>query len=166
MLDICTSAYRNSRIRCNAEVGGCTGYAALKAASSYDMLVNLSTTRTDGGWMYFKLVMTTVYNYQVVITKKIFIKTQLDVGGDAAISGQLNVLKNNSSETQPILENTGGSYCSLYLEASGVEGQIYAGVSIVEIRTNTNRQMRFKTGGYAQPATMTIDTNMHLRTSP
>ena len=34
MLDIGTSAYTNSRIRCNAEVGGYTGYAELKAASS------------------------------------------------------------------------------------------------------------------------------------
>ena len=55
MLDIGTSAYTNSRIRCNAEVGGYTGYAELKAASSYDMFVNLSTTRTDGGWMYFEI---------------------------------------------------------------------------------------------------------------
>ena len=55
MLDIGTSAYTHSRIRCNAEVGGYTGYAELKAASSYDMCLNLSTTRTDGGWMYFKI---------------------------------------------------------------------------------------------------------------
>ena len=69
MLDIGTSAYRNSRIRCNAEVGGYTGYVELKAASSYDMFLNLSTTRTDGVWMCFKLLMTTIYNYQVAITK-------------------------------------------------------------------------------------------------
>ena len=55
MFDICTSDYTNSRIRCNAEVNGYTGYAELKAASSYDMFLNLSTTRTDGGWMYFKI---------------------------------------------------------------------------------------------------------------
>ena len=54
MLDIGTSGYTNSRIRCNAEVNGYTGYAELKAASSYDMCINLSTTRTDGGWMHFK----------------------------------------------------------------------------------------------------------------
>ena len=69
MLDIGTAAYTNSRIRCNAEVCGCAGYAELKAASSYDMFLNLSPTRTGGGWMYFKLIMTTIYNYQVVITK-------------------------------------------------------------------------------------------------
>ena len=55
MLDIGTSSYTNSRIRCNAEVGGYTGYAELRAANSYDMFLNLSTTRTDGGWVYFKI---------------------------------------------------------------------------------------------------------------
>ena len=53
-LDIGTT-YTSSRIRCNAELGGYTGYAELKAANSYDMFLNLSTTRTDGGWMYFKI---------------------------------------------------------------------------------------------------------------
>ena len=55
MLDIGISGYTKSRIRCNADIGGYTGYAELRAAISYDMFVNLSTTRTDGGWMYFKI---------------------------------------------------------------------------------------------------------------
>ena len=55
MLDIGNSGYTNSRIRCNAELNGYTGYAELNAASSYDMFLNLSTTRTDGGWMYVKI---------------------------------------------------------------------------------------------------------------
>ena len=55
MLDIGTSGYTNSRIRYNAIVGGYSGYAELKAANSYDMFLNLSTTRTDGGWMYFRI---------------------------------------------------------------------------------------------------------------
>ena len=54
MLVIGTSGYTNSRIRCNADVGGYTGYAELGAATSYDMFLNLSTTRADGGWMHFK----------------------------------------------------------------------------------------------------------------
>ena len=54
-LDIGTSGYTNSRLRCNANIGGYTGYAELRAANSYDMYLNLSTTRTDGGWMYFKI---------------------------------------------------------------------------------------------------------------
>ena len=55
MLGIGTSGYTNSRIWRNATGGGYTGYAELKAADSYDMFLNLSTTRTDGGWMYFKI---------------------------------------------------------------------------------------------------------------
>ena len=55
MLDICTSGYTNSRIRCNADFGGYTGYAESRAANSYDMSLNPSTTRTDGGWVYFKI---------------------------------------------------------------------------------------------------------------
>ena len=43
-LDIGTSGYTNSRIRCNADGNGYTGYAELRAASSYDMYMNLSTT--------------------------------------------------------------------------------------------------------------------------
>ena len=54
-LDIGTSSYTNSRIRCSAYLNGYTGYAELRAATSYDMFLNLSTTRTDGGWMYFKI---------------------------------------------------------------------------------------------------------------
>ena len=54
-LGICTLGYTNSRIRCNAEVGGYTGYAELRAYSSYDMFLNLSTARIDGGWMYFRI---------------------------------------------------------------------------------------------------------------
>ena len=53
-LDIGTT-YTRSRIRCNAEGNGYTGLAESKAESSYDMFPNLSTTRTDGGWMYFKI---------------------------------------------------------------------------------------------------------------
>ena len=69
MLDIGTSGYKNSRIRCNADFGGYTGYAELRAANSYDMFLNLSTTRADGGGCISKLIMTTVCNYHVVITK-------------------------------------------------------------------------------------------------
>ena len=54
-LDIGTSGYTNSRIRCNAEVSGYTGYAEMRAATSYEMFFNLSTSKTDGAWMYFKI---------------------------------------------------------------------------------------------------------------
>ena len=54
-LDIGTSGYTNSRIRCNAVVGGHTGYAELKANGSWDMFLNLQTTYPNGGWMYFAI---------------------------------------------------------------------------------------------------------------
>ena len=44
MLDIGTSGYTDSLIRCNAVVGGYTGYAELRAANSYDMYLNLNTS--------------------------------------------------------------------------------------------------------------------------
>ena len=75
-LDICNSGYTNSRIRCNATGNGYTGYAELRAYSSYDMFLNLNTTGTDGGWMYLILIMTIICNYQVVLTKEIFTKIQ------------------------------------------------------------------------------------------
>ena len=56
MLDIGTSGYTNSRIRCNADVGGHTGFAELKANGSWDMFLNLQTTYPNGGWMYFKII--------------------------------------------------------------------------------------------------------------
>ena len=55
MLDICTSGYTNSRIRCNADVGGYTGYAEMRAATTYEMFLNRPTSKTDGAWMYFKI---------------------------------------------------------------------------------------------------------------
>ena len=54
MLDIGTT-YTNSIIRCNAKVGGHTGYAELKAHGSCDMFLNLQTTYPNGGWVYFKI---------------------------------------------------------------------------------------------------------------
>ena len=54
MLDIGTT-YTNSRIRCDAEVDGHTGYAGLHAQSSYDMYLNLQTTRVNGGWVHHKI---------------------------------------------------------------------------------------------------------------
>ena len=89
MLDIGTSGYTNSRIRCNAVVGGYTGYAELEAANSYDMYLNPSTTRTDGGWMYFKInnddyMQLPGSDNKVNIYKDTTISGNLDVGPDQA----------------------------------------------------------------------------------
>ena len=91
MLDIGTSGYTNSRTRCNAEVGGYTGYAELQAANSYDMFLNLSTTRTDGGWMYFKIngdsyMQLSGSDNKVNIYKETLISSHLKVGVGAATS--------------------------------------------------------------------------------
>ena len=88
MLDTGTSGYTNSRIRCNADVNGYTGYGELRAASSYDMYLNRSTTRTDGGWMHFKInnndyIQVSGSDNKVSIYKGT-ISGNLDVGQDQA----------------------------------------------------------------------------------
>ena len=82
MLDIGTSGYTSSRIICNVYIGGYTGYAELRAANSYDMFINLSTTRTDGGWMYFK---NNNDNYVQLSNSG----NKVNIYKDAAISGNL-----------------------------------------------------------------------------
>ena len=106
MLDIGTPAYTNSRIRCNAEVGGYTGYAESKAASSYDMLLNLSTTRTDGGWMYFKInnddyIQLPSSDNKVNIYKDTTKSGNLDVGS----TGNNSITKNMEQELLPHMLN-------------------------------------------------------------
>ena len=70
-LDICTSGYTNSRIRCNATGnGGYSGYAEMRAFSSYDSSVYMFQQQEQmEGECISKLVMTTICNYQVVIIK-------------------------------------------------------------------------------------------------
>ena len=89
-LDIGTT-YTNSRIRCNAEVNGHTGYAELHAQSSCDMYLNLSTTYPNGGWMYFKInndnyMQLSGSDNQVNIYKDTTINGILDVGVSASSS--------------------------------------------------------------------------------
>ena len=83
------TTYTSSRIRCNAELGGYTGYDELKAASSYDMFLNLSTTRTDGGWMYFKInnddyIQLSGSGNKTTIYKDTTISGNLDIGVGAS----------------------------------------------------------------------------------
>ena len=84
MLDIGTSGYTNSSIRCIADVNGYIGYAELRAASSYDMYLNLSTTRTDGGWMYVK-----IYNDDHMDSPGS--DSKVEIYKDTSISGNLDV---------------------------------------------------------------------------
>ena len=90
-LDICTSGYTNSRIRCNADIGGYTGYAELRAANSYDMFLNLQTTYPNGGWMYFKIhnddyMQLPGSDNKVNVYKDTSITGRLGVGGNPAYS--------------------------------------------------------------------------------
>ena len=86
-LDIGTSGYTNSRIRCNAVLSGYTGYAELRAATSYDMFPNLQTTYPNGGWMYFKsnsddYMQLSGSDNKVNIYKDTSLPTNLTINGD------------------------------------------------------------------------------------
>ena len=117
MLDIGTSGYTNSRIRCNAELNGFTGYAELRAYSSYDMHLNLSTTRTDGGWMYFKI---NNDDYMRLSSSG----NKVNIYKDTAISGNLDVGKvltlkriPSGSDTTPLViinDSPGGATVATY----------------------------------------------------
>ena len=101
-LDIGTT-YTSSRIRCNAGLGGYTGYAELKAESNYDMFLNLSATRTDGGWMYFKIdnddyMQSPGGDNKVAVYKDTTISVNLDVGSGA--SSKINVHAANNGYTE------------------------------------------------------------------
>ena len=85
------TTYTNSRIRCNAEIGGYIGYAEIMAASGYDMFLNLNTTRTDGGWMYFKInndnyMLLSGSSNKIHIYKDTTITGNLDVGAGSSTS--------------------------------------------------------------------------------
>ena len=89
-LDIGTT-YTSSRIRCNAEVGGHTGYAEFKAAGSWDMFLNLSTTYPNGGCMFFKIkndgyIQLPGSDSKINIYKDTTISGNLDVGVGAPVT--------------------------------------------------------------------------------
>ena len=108
MLDIGTSNYTNPRTRCNAEVGDCTGYAELQAVNSHDMFLNLSTTRTNGGWMYFKTngdsyMQLPGSDNKVNIYKETLISSDLKVGV-GAVTSNIKAFASHDGNT---------SYCEL-----------------------------------------------------
>ena len=91
-LDIGTSGYTNSRIRCNADVGGHTGYAGLKANGSWDMFLNLQTTYPNGGWMYFKINDASYLQLSGSANK-------VGIYKDTSIEGRLDVGENPTYQT-------------------------------------------------------------------
>ena len=88
------------------QLSGYTGYAELRAATSYDMFLNLQTTYPNGGWMYFKInnddyMQLSGSDNKVNIYKDTPISTNLTINGDPDSSKkfQLNI-KNSSIHTE------------------------------------------------------------------
>ena len=106
MLDIGTSGYTNSRIRCNATGNGYTSYAELRAYSSYDMFLNLNAIRTDGGWMCFKInngsyMQLSGSDNNVSIYKDTSISSNLTINGNMDSSGKFTLnIKSSSVHTE------------------------------------------------------------------
>ena len=63
---------------------GYTGYAGLRAATSYGMYLNLQTTYPNGGWMYFKIDNDDCMQLSGSDNK-------VDIYKDTSIAGNLNV---------------------------------------------------------------------------
>ena len=109
--------YTSSRIRCNAGLGGYTGYAELKAASSYDMFLNPSTTRTDGGWVDFKI---NTDDYLQLSGSD----NKVSIYKDTAVSGNLDAQRltmnqpSNDSETPLNIINNNPSWEVMALEST------------------------------------------------
>ena len=127
-LDIGTT-YTSSTIRCNAELGGYTGYADLKAASTYGMVLNLPATRTDGGWMYFEInnddyIQLSGSGNKVSIYKDTAISGNFDVGKVLTLKRVPGV-----SDTYPlniINESPGGATGISYQSAASGQGCLIA----------------------------------------
>ena len=106
MLDTGTSGYTNSRIRCNADVNGYTVCAELRAASSYDLFLNLNTTYPNGGWMYFKInnddyIQLSGSDNKINIYKDTSISSTVKVNGDLDSSNKFPLgFKNPTIHTE------------------------------------------------------------------
>ena len=147
-LDIGTT-YTNSRIRCNAEVGGYTSYAEINAAGSYGMFINLSTTRTDGGWMYFK------FNNDSCM--------QLS-GSD----NQVNIYKDTTTSTLTINGDLGSSMkFPLDIKNSTIHTEFWALASFHQGIANSGSWLQFSRDGTSNTwqAGMSSDNSYVIRAS-
>ena len=87
------------------------------------------------------------------------LNSKLSVTYATTDSFEVRLPMQHSFNTGFYLENTTGTYSSLYIrQAAGTEFQMYAGSNNFELRTNTSTRMEFKTGGWQAPKTMTIGT--------
>ena len=158
LLDIGTSGYTNSRIRCNAELNCYTGYAELRAYSSYDMHVNLSTTRTDGGWMYFETnnddyVQLSGSGNKVNIYKDTSISGNLNVAGRILIDGShLNVQPKSSTSSETLV----------FDQSFGTEfGSDSHGINVYG-RQGGNSHLKFHNGRSGSACNVLTDGNLNV----
>ena len=107
-LDIGTSGYTNSRIRCNATGnGGYSGYAELRAYSPYDMFLNLQTTYPNGGWVYFRINNDDYIQLSGSDNK-------VNIYKDTVIKGRVDVGENQNYSTNWINLHTASTNCNSY----------------------------------------------------
>ena len=150
MLDIGTSDYTNSRIRSNAEVGGYTGYAELQAANSYDMFLNISTTRSNGGWMYFRIngdsyTQVSGSVNKVNIYKETLISSHLQVGAGAVTSNIRAFASHDGSTSYCELKAVNRDRGKLRFNTNCDHGTMYFGINYPNFfrLTNWNNEINF-----------------------
>ena len=83
------------------------------------------------------------YNFYNKTETDNLLANKLSVSCDTTDSFVTKVPIQHSFNTTFKLENTTCTYCSLFLNGSGVDGQIYVGGNIKKIRTNTSTKMTF-----------------------
>ena len=131
-LDIGTT-YTSSRIRCNAEVGGHTGYAELQAAGSWDMFLNLSTTYLNRGWMYFKInndsyMQLSASGNKVNIYKDTTISGNLDVGVGASQTSIKAYASHAGHQGNVEIEASWNSQGSIHFKTTNPDGLLLIAV--------------------------------------
>jgi hypothetical protein len=65
--------------------------------------------------------------------------------------------RNNATSVEPKIQNLGTGYASRFITAPGEEGQLWSGGGYgLNIRTNTDSNISFQTGGYSSSNSMSI----------
>jgi hypothetical protein len=70
-----------------------------------------------------------------------------------------NVLANTTFAAAIVTNTSGTGYASMYVRASGVEGQMYTGAGIMSLSTNTNHKMVFATNRFINSTSLTVESN-------
>ena len=162
MLDIGTSGYTHSRIRCNADIGGYIGYAELRAAGSYGMYLNLNTTYPNGGWIYFKInnvayIQLSGSGNKVIIYKDTSMSGNLEVGAGAVTSNIKAFASHNGNTSSCELITANRDHGKFRFNADYGHGTLYLGINNVNFfrLTNWNNEINFY-----KPTTGTSDDRL------